>query len=76
MRADKVNDTIWETEYDEWLVIVEDGNGFAAVQSDTGEAGELNIELGEIYQKPDGSTFGVNTTEEFVVKNGEWVENS
>lgn len=68
---------VYQDEHEQlWGVYVDDGRGGAAVQklSQSGEwiegAGEYSA--GEIYDRKDGDTFGVNCDGEFVIDGGFW----
>jgi len=66
------NERVWEV----WL----DDNGSGLVESHEGVvplAGEFTWweEGVEIQERPEGATFGVSCQDEFIVRDGRWIEN-
>jgi hypothetical protein len=62
---------------DEWEVFTDDACGHYAVQRDAGEhyeAGQFAPAHGCIYRSDEGSTFGVNSQDEYIVEGGKWAD--
>jgi hypothetical protein len=65
--------TVIEDDGTEWEIYTDDGAGHYAVERDAGErwiAGEFTGDEsgGDLAQRDEGSTFGVNCQDEFIVR--------
>ena len=78
MKAEMKNDVVTDEYGNEWEYYTDDACGHVAVQRETADgyqAGQFVPTQGELYPSAEGSTFGVNSTDEYIVRGGQWTEN-